>query len=134
MNVVFEELKKRERMASTSRNAYITFLTEKFGLDENGDLNNIDLDKLTEEEKIQYDVLKEARDMASVRSHAVTELVYDNASPDKRGKAVLVDRPRVDSTDAHSILYDGISVESGKEVIYIGDKKRITRRFERQDY
>lgn len=122
-NAVMDEINKRRKRASASRGAYIAFLTEKFGLNEQGDFNDIDLDKLNEQEKQQYEVLKETYDMDKAKLHAISELAYDNANPDIKDKVAIIDhKVEMTSQGKHSILCDAISREDGTEYVRIGNE------------
>ena len=120
-NVLLEELEKRAERSLSSGHSYTTFLEEKFGLDEQGNLKDFDLSKLSKKELDEYKAKKMAIDSDTAKRYALSKLLDDNVTDGRGDNTVLIEPKLYDVDKTYSIITDSIDIKTGEEVVTIGD-------------
>lgn len=121
-NVLLEELEKRRERSASSGHSYCAFLEEKFGLDEQGNLKDFDLSKLTKEELDEYEAKKMSLDSDKAKSYALSKLLDDNIDGGRGDNTVLIKPHFYDVDKTYSIITEAIDKETGEEIVRIGDE------------
>lgn len=124
-NVLLEELEKRAELSASSGHSYATFLEEKFGVDEQGNLKDFDLSKLSKEELDEYKSKKMTLDSAKAKSYAISKLLDDNVTDGRGDNTVLLKPHFYDVDTTYSIITEAIDRETGEEIVRIGDESFI---------
>ena len=119
-NVLLEELERCGEISASTSHSYASFLKEKFGVDENGDLKDFDLNKLTKEELEEYKAKKMSLDSYKAKRYALSKLLDDNIDGGRGDNTVLIKPTFYDVDTTYSIITEAIDKESGSEIVSIG--------------
>ena len=120
-NVLLEELERRSELSASAGHTYLSFLEEKFGLDEQGNLKDYDLSKLTEDELAEYKSKKMSLDSAKAKSYALSKLLDETVDGGRGDDTVLIEPKFYDVDKTYSIISDAIDKQTGEEIVRIGD-------------
>lgn len=124
-NVLLEEFEREIELSSSAGHAFVSFLKEKFGIDENGDLKDFDLSKLSEEELAEYQTKKMASDTAVAKRYALSKLLDDNVNGGRGDNTILIKPSFYNVDKTYSIITEAIDIRTGEEIVRIGDESFI---------